>query len=193
MKFDFKYIYIVLGLFVVGMITYLIVAGTSTKDNLTNQMPDDEIHRNLLQRDSVQMDTLLLNTIDSLKSAIDKNPKDTIALHHLGFLLLQAHKFDEAESYFEKMLSINPENVDIMNVLAEVNFNLQKFPKAESYLNRIVKIQPNNEAARYNLGVVFMMQGKKEEAKKVWTEIVKENPTSEIGRLSQETLESLSK
>lgn len=193
MKFDFKYIYIVLGLFVVGMITYFIVVGTPTKDNLTNQMPDDEIHRNLLQRDSVRMDTLLLNTIDSLKSAIDKNPKDTIALHRLGFLLLQAHKFDEAESYFEKMLSINPENVDIMNVLAEVNFNLQKFPKAESYLNRIVKIQPNNEAARYNLGVVFMMQGKKEEAKKVWTEIVKENPTSEIGRLSQETLESLSK
>lgn len=37
------------------------------------------------------------------------------------------------------------------------------------------------------------MQGKKEEAKKVWTEIVKENPTSEIGRLSQETLDSLSK
>lgn len=140
MKFDFKYIYIVLGLFVVGTISYFIVAGTLTKENLTNKIPNNEIHRNLLQSSSVQIDTLLLNTIDSLKSAIDKNPKDIIALHRLGFLLLQAHKFDEAESYFEKMLSTNSENVDVMNVLAEVNFNLQKFPKAESYLNRIVKI-----------------------------------------------------
>lgn len=140
MKFDFKYIYIVLGLFVVGTISYFIVAGTLTKENLTNKIPNNEIHRNLLQSSSVQIDTLLLNTIDSLKSAIDKDPKNIFALHRLGFLLLQAHKFDEAESYFEKMLSTNSENVDVMNVLAEVNFNLQKFPKAESYLNRIVKI-----------------------------------------------------
>lgn len=140
MNFDFKYIYIVLGLFVVGTISYFTVAGTLTKENLTIKIPNNEIHRNLLQSSSVQIDTLLLSTIDSLKSAIDKDPKNIFALHRLGFLLLQAHKFDEAESCFEKMLSTNSENVDVMNVLAEVNFNLQKFPKAESYLNRIVKI-----------------------------------------------------
>jgi len=190
MKFQIKYLYLFLGLFVVGMIAYFLVAREAEKKN-TAQMPDDEIHRGLRDRQSMQMDKELLVKIDSLKQIVNQNPKDTIALNHLGFFLMQAHKFDEAEIYFENLLKINPDRLDVLNVLAEMNFNLQKFEKSENYLKRIIKLEKNNEVAQYNLGVVYVMQGRKDEAKKVWTELIKKNPDSELGKMAKESLQGL--
>lgn len=190
MKFQIKYLYLFLGLFVVGMIAYFLVAREAEKKN-TAQMPDDEIHRGLRDRQSMQMDKELLVKIDSLKQIVNQNPKDTIALNHLGFFLMQAHKFDEAEIYFENLLKINPDRLDVLNVLAEMNFNLQKFEKSENYLKRIIKLEKDNEVAQYNLGVVYVMQGRKDEAKKVWTELIKKNPDSELGKMAKESLQGL--
>ncbi|NPV10778.1 MAG: tetratricopeptide repeat protein [Ignavibacteria bacterium] len=190
MKFQIKYLYLILGLVVVGMIAYFVVSKEAEKSNQT-QIPDDEIHRGLRNKQSMQMDKELLSKIDSLKQIVNNNPKDTIALNHLGFFLLQAHKFDEAETYFENLLKINPDRLDVLNVLAEVNFNLQKFDKSESYLKKIIRLEKNNEVAKYNLGVVYVMQGKKDEARKVWTELVKSNPNSDLGKMAKESLEGL--
>jgi cytochrome c-type biogenesis protein CcmH/NrfG len=172
------------------MIAYFVVSKEVEKSN-KNNMPDDEIHRNLMQQRSQQMDKEILAKIDSLKKIVDQNPKDTIALNHLGFFLLQAHKFDEAEKYFENLLKLSPERVDVMNVLAEMNFNLQKFDKSESYLKKILSLEKNNEVAMYNLGVVYVMQGKKDDARKTWSEIVKRNPDSDLGKMAKESLKGL--
>lgn len=190
MKFQIKYLYLILGLIVVGMIAYFVVAQETEKLNQT-RIPDDEIHRGLKSNQSMQMDKELIAKIDSLKQIVNKNPKDTIALNHLGFFLLQAHKFDEAETYFEDLLKINPDRLDVLNVLAEVNFNLQKFEKSENYLKKIIKLEKNNDVAQYNLGVVYVMQGKKDDAKKVWSELVKKKPDSEIGKMAKESLQGL--
>jgi tetratricopeptide (TPR) repeat protein len=190
MKFQIKYLYLILGLILVGMVAYFIVAKEVEKSNQA-KIPDDEIHRGLRNRQSIQMDKELQTKIDSLKKVINQNPKDTIALNHLGFFLMQAHKFDEAESNFENLLKINPNRLDVLNILAELNFNLQKFEKSENYLKKILKLENNNEVAKYNLGVVYLMQGKKEEAKKIWTELSEKNPESELGKMAKESLQGL--
>lgn len=191
MKFKFTYIYLILGLITVGMIAYFVVAKDIDKSK-TAQMPDDEIHRNLKQDPrGMNVDKEILAKIDSLKEVVSKNPKDTIALNHLGYFLLQVHKFDEAENYFEKLLEIKPDRPDVLNVLAEMNFNLQKYDKSEQYIKRILKYEKDNEIAKYNLAVVYVMQGKKDDAKKIWTEIVKKNPNSEIGKMAEESLKGL--
>lgn len=191
MKFKFTYFYLILGLITVGTIAYFVVAKDIEKSK-TNQMPDDEIHRNLKQNPhGMNADKEILAKIDSLKEVVSKNPKDTTALNHLGYFLLQVHKFDEAENYFEKLLEIKQDKPDILNVLAEMNFNLQKYDKSEQYIKRLLKYEKNNEIAKYNLGVIYVMQGKKDDAKKVWTEIVKKNPDSEIGKMAEESLKGL--
>lgn len=190
MKFKIQYLYLVLGLIAVGMIAYFVVAKEVDKSK-DKQIPDDEIHRNLMQQKSQQMNKQLLAAIDSLKKVVNENPKDTVALNHLGYFLLESHKFDEAEVYFGNLLKINPDRVDVLNVLAEMNFNLQKFDKSENYLKRILKLEKNNEVAQYNLGVVFVMQGKKDDAKKVWGEIIKKNPDSELAKMAKESIQAL--
>lgn len=190
MKFKIQYLYLVLGLIVVGMIAYFVVAKEVDKSK-NKQIPDDEIHRNLMQQKTQQMNKQLLVAIDSLKKIVNENPKDTVALNHLGYFLLEAHKFNEAEVYFGNLLKLNPDRIDVLNVLAELNFNLQKFDKSENYLKRIIKLEKNNEFAKYNLGVVFVMQGKKDDAKKVWGEIIKRNPDSELSKMAKESIQAL--
>ncbi len=190
MKFNIKHFYLVLGLIVVGFISYFVVAKSLEKSQQA-EMPNDEIHRGLKQQKSMQMDKEILAKIDSLKNVINSNPKDTIALNHLGFFLLQTHKFDEAETTFENLLKLNPNRIDVLNVLAEMNFNLQKFNKSEEYLKRILKLEEDNDLAQYNLGVVYVMQGKKDEAKEAWNKIVQKNPDSDIGKMAKESLQTL--
>lgn len=190
MKFNFKYFYLILGLVAVGMIAYFVMSKEVDKSK-SQKMPDDEIHRNLNQRQFQQMSKEIQAKIDSLKEVVKNNPKDTIALNHLGFFLLQEHKFDEAEIYFEKLLKINPNRVDVLNVLAEMNFNLQKFDKAEGYLKRVIKLEKDNEVAQYNLGVVYVMQGKKDDARKVWGDLIKKYPDSELARVAKESMQAL--
>lgn len=190
MKFKIQYLYLILGLVVVGMIAYFVVAKEVDKSN-TKQMPNDEIHKNLMQQKSQQMDKELLAKVDSLKKVVSENPKDTVALNHLGYFLLQVHKFDEAEMYFENLLKLSPKRVDVLNVLAEMNFNLQRFDKSESYLKKIISLEKDNEIAQYNLGVVYVMQGKKDDAKKVWGAIVQKNPNSDLGKMAKESIQAL--
>lgn len=190
MKFNLKYLYLILGLVVVGMIAYFIVAREMDNKN-AQKMPDDEIHRNLAQKQAQQMSKEIQAKIDSLKEVVKNNPKDTIALNHLGFFLLQEHKFDEAELYFDKLLKVNPNRVDVLNVIAEMNFNLQKFDKSEDYLKRIIKLEKDNVVAQYNLGVVYLMQGKKADARKAWEELIKKDPDSELAKMAKESLQAL--
>ncbi len=190
MKFNLKYLYLILGLVVVGMIAYIIVA-REMDNKKAQKMPDDEIHRNLGQRQFQQMSKEIQAKIDSLKEVVKNNPNDTIALNHLGFFLLQEHKFDEAELYFEKLLKINPKRIDVLNVVAEMNFNLQKFDKSEDYLKRIIKLEKDNVVAQYNLGVVYLMQGKKADARKAWEELIKKDPNSELAKMAKESLQAL--
>lgn len=190
MKFKIQYLYLFLGLVIIGMIAYFAV-GKEVDKSKNMRMPDDEIHKNLMQQNAQKMDQQILAKIDSLKKIVNENPEDTIALNHLGYFLIQAHKFDEAELYFGNLLNLNPNRVDVLNVLAEMNFNLQKFDKSESYLKKIMKLEKNNEIAQYNLGVVYVMQGKKDEAKKVWGDIIKKNPDSELGKMAKESIQAL--
>ncbi len=190
MKFKIQYLYLILGLVVVGMIAYFVVAKEVDKSQ-GQQMPNDEIHKNLMQQKSQQVNKEILAKVDSLKKIVQENPKDTVALNHLGYFLLEAHKFDEAEMYFENLLKLSPKRVDVLNILAEMNFNLQKFDKSENYLKKIIKLEKDNEVAQYNLGVVYVMQGKKDDAKKIWNDIIKKNPDSDLGKMAKESIQAL--
>ncbi len=187
MKFDIKYFYILLGVIVIGMVTFFIVSRDVEENK--SKIPDDEFHRNLKM--DPHIDESILRKIDSLETVLGKNPRDTITLHALGFIYLQAHKFDKALSTFENLLDLTPYRTDIMTVLAEVNFYIQKYEKSESYLKKILSIEKENNTARYNLGVLYLVQGKKDLAKKMWAEIVKKDTVSEIGKMAKNSMESI--
>ncbi len=68
---------------------------------------------------------------------------------------LRAGNIDEAEQLLKDVLSTQPRNVAVLNVLGLVLIHLGKFADAENYLRLAVQEQPRSDAALRNYGVAL--------------------------------------
>ena len=74
--------------------------------------------------------------------------------------LSASHKMNEAITYYEKILEINPKRADIHFALAVIYFNKQDFQKCEDENNKVLTFDPKNQMALYNLGAIAATQRK---------------------------------
>ncbi len=65
--------------------------------------------------------------------------------------LIQEEKYPEAALVLNKILEVNPENVDALNNLAVLNILTKNFEEALNILEKVFQLSPNNEIARSNL------------------------------------------
>ncbi len=82
----------------------------------------------------------------------------------LSAKLVLEGKYDEARQVLTKVLEICPDDMKIMNLLAETFFMEDKFGEAKTWLDRVFFIDPDNPRALYNMGVVHKETGEHEKA-----------------------------
>jgi len=58
-------------------------------------------------------------------------------------------------SIYQRILKLDPKNVNSLNVLGAICINANLLSQAENYLTLAVKLAPDSITARYNLGLVF--------------------------------------
>jgi len=200
MKFKPIYFY---GILVVATLVLLIVVRIQESSDSTdvpianNQtMPDDDVHKQLKSpggntpgKENVSEE--YRKKLAELKEAVDKNSYDTLAMRNYADFLSASHKMNEAISYYEKILEINPKRADIYFSLALIYYNKQDFAKCEEANNKVLLFEPKNQMALYNLGAIAATQGKTDKAKEMWDKVVSINAKSETGKLAQESLGKL--
>ncbi|OGU69271.1 MAG: hypothetical protein A2W30_05385 [Ignavibacteria bacterium RBG_16_36_9] len=200
MKFKPIYFY---GILVVAALVLLIVVGIHESSDSTdvpianNQaMPDDDVHKQLKNQTGntpgkENVSEEYRKKLAELKEAVDKNSYDTLAMRNYADFLSASHKMNEAISYYEKILEINPKRADIYFSLALIYYNKQDFAKCEEANNKVLSFDPKNQIALYNLGAIAATQGKTDKAKEMWNKVVSINAESETGKLAQESLVKL--
>ena len=200
MKFKAIYLY---GILAVAAVAILIIVGTLESSNpgqppvTDNQtMPDDDVHKQLKNQGSTSpgkenVSEEYKKKLAGLKESVDKNPSDTLAMREYADFLAASHKMNEAISYYDKILDINPKRADILFSLAVIYFNKQDYKKCEDENNKVLTFDPKNQMALYNLGAIAATQGRKDKAKEFWDQVLKINPESETGKLAQESLKKL--
>jgi len=189
MKFKPIYIYGVLAVVVVIVLIVASQQSTSvnnqTPDVSTNQnLPDDEIHNPLKSGTAPGKDNVsegFKHKLEMLKNAIEQNPKDTTKIKEYADLLAAAHKKNEAISYYQKILDIDPNRIDIRFSLSFIYYSFGDLTKAEEETKEILQIDPDNANAQYNLGAIAATRGENEKAKEIWMKIVNEHPNEEVG------------
>lgn len=200
MKFKPIYLY---GLVALVAITILIVViiqensdSTNTTINNEQVMPDDDVHKQL--RDQMDSSPGKENVSEEyrkkmaeLEQAVKENPKDTAALKNYADYLSASHKMDEAVTYYEKILELNPKRSDVYFALALIYYNEQNFIKCEDVNMKVLSFDPNNQMALYNIGAVAATQGNKEKAKEFWNKVLSINAESETGKLAKESIGKL--
>jgi len=201
MKFKPIYLY---GIIASVAITILIIV--SINDNSTSgeaptktnneQMPDDDVHKQLMNQGSdspgrQNVSEEYKQKLTELEAQVNENPSDTLALRQYADYLAASHKMKEAIPYYQKILKINPKRPDIYFSLAIIYYNEQDFKKCREVNETVISFEPQNQMALYNLGAVAATQGKKEEAREYWNKVISIDAETETAKLAQESISRL--
>ncbi|RMD51136.1 MAG: hypothetical protein D6830_01080 [Ignavibacteria bacterium] len=197
MKFSMKYIYI--GVIVIVAIM-IVVSSISFEDNqpATDTMPNDDVHKGMGQtfggenpsKDNVSSE--FMHQIEMYKKAVEKDPKDTVSMRKYAELMSAAHKPEEGNKYFEKIIAIDPNRVDILTNIVFNYYNMQQLDKATKFNEMLLKVDPDNLDAIYNKGVIEASKGNMNAAKSLWEKVIKMAPDSEVGKMAKSNLARLS-
>lgn len=90
-----------------------------------------------------------------------------LTAHNLCHHLLTENRLEEAESYCEQSIGMNPNHSNTYNTLGIVQMKLEKFSDAEKNFRRAIELSPTYWIAYSNLSTSLSLQQKPEEAEKV--------------------------
>jgi len=97
---------------------------------------------------------------------------------YLGLAILASRAKDskEAESEFDKLLALDPNDVGTLTNLARVCLERGELAKAEEHANAAVQLRDQDEAALFMLGKVLLREGKLDDATSTFARIAASNP-----------------
>lgn len=133
----------------------------------------------------------VLEKIESLKEAVTKDPKDTLTLKTYADILVGSHKTNEAKIAYLKILEIDPNRIDILENLTNICFTSGDYKSAAIYNDRILIINKNNKTAIYNAGAIAATTGNRVKAKDLWQKLINNFKGSEEANLAEKSLEKL--
>ena len=91
----------------------------------------------------------------------------------LDFLARTVGNYQAAVPIYERVLKLDPKNVQALNILGVMNIKAGNLKVAEDYLRRAVRLRPNCGSARYNLGHLLEQTGHHAEAVEQWEKAAK--------------------
>ena len=194
MKIKIPYIYLLaLIILIAGLITLSrIQKQTKNEEKTLNQMPDDDIHKNLKNHlGMMELNEETKKVIEEYENALKTNPNDTLKMREYAEFLAMSHKIDQAQELYEKIYKIDNKRKDVLLALTTIYFNKGELDKATDFSNKILMLDKNDLYAIYNLGVIEATKENFDIAQKHWENILKESPDSEIGILAKKSIEKI--
>jgi len=110
------------------------------------------------------------------KQEFEKNPKDTNLALVYARSLADTGKTKEGAELLNKMLQLDPSNVDIYVNLSQIYLQGKRYGEAEKAIRRAEDKKLDNERLKFQLGTVYERQKDFERAESVFREILKANP-----------------
>jgi cytochrome c-type biogenesis protein CcmH/NrfG len=112
-----------------------------------------------------------------LMEAVNKDPNDYDSLVKLGNLFYDAQQFPNAIQYYERALTIHPENPDVRTDMGTAYWYSGNADKAVAAMEVSLKYRPGHPQTLFNLGWV-RWQGKADPkgAIEAWQQLLKTNP-----------------
>lgn len=126
--------------------------------------------------------------IAELQSAIAHNSQDVAALEELGEIYMVGQSWEEALSWFGRLLEIEPDNVHALLDTGTSLMNLGYFANAEKVFSRVLTLDPENVQAHYNTGFLFAFRTDAPDLTRAvqhWKEVVRLDPESVLAQVAQ--------
>ena len=93
-------------------------------------------------------------TLERAKQALNQNPRDIEKLYVLGLVLFNKHQDVQAKEIFDKILTIDPDNIPAQWALAEFLRRQHELAEAERILTWLIHDQPDFSPAYISIGYI---------------------------------------
>jgi len=101
---------------------------------------------------------------EQLTEAIRLDPGLAVAHYHLGRVLLETSRRDEARKELRSAHHLEPDNPDVLYLLAQLERQSGEIAASVQLLDHLVTLAPQNSDAQYLLGRNLLLLGKTDEA-----------------------------
>lgn len=132
-----------------------------------------------------------LDHVEMLKKKLAAKPNDLSTLKTLGQWLMDAHRIEEAITYFERGVKLQPHNDSLLLDLSVCYFQLHRYEKAMQTTEQILRRHPQHPRALLNKGVLFAVQNKPNEATTIWNRLINHSPGTEEAEQARQYLAQL--
>ena len=127
-----------------------------------------------------------------LRQAAEEAPEDVQPRVDLGNLYFYAQRFEEAVPWYEAVLALEPDQVDVSTDLALAYYYLEDTDRALAQFDRSLEIDPAHPKTFLSLGMVRAFGNRDlDGAMAAWEEVVRVAPGSSEALAATEALESL--
>jgi cytochrome c-type biogenesis protein CcmH/NrfG len=120
---------------------------------------------------------MIAKAAEPLLTQLQNNPGDAETVIKLANLYYDSQAYPQAIQYYEKALTLQPNNADVRTDLGTSYWYTGDPDKAIASFEKALAIRPNHPGTLFNLGIV-KWQGKKDPkgAVLVWEKLLKTNP-----------------
>jgi len=98
------------------------------------------------------------------RTTIARNSSCWMAYTHLGLLLMEKGRHDEALAQLSRALSLHPNQADAHNNLGLLYMDMGRTDDARAHLSRSLELNPNEADAHNNLGALLSRDGRRDAA-----------------------------
>lgn len=117
---------------------------------------------------------------EDLRAILSNQPDNAVALNALGYILtIRTERLDEARSYIEQALALDPNNPAILDSMGWVLFRQGDTEAALEYLADAWAAYPDPEVAAH-YGEALWVSGNEEQARVIWEEGLEQDPDHDI-------------
>lgn len=113
---------------------------------------------------------------EAFVAAFRENPRDIQSARHLAAIAAGKQRWDVAESWFEKVVELMPEDADTWFNLGFVREHGGKAAAAIAAFKEAVRLKPTQDRAWYGMGLAHARLGQHDEAAAAFQEAVKLQP-----------------
>ncbi|MGH9410122.1 MAG: tetratricopeptide repeat protein, partial [Vicinamibacterales bacterium] len=128
----------------------------------------------------------------ALKTKASQNPSDAVTREQLGDLYFDAGRYEDAASWYEASLQIEPKNVSASTDLGISYYYMNQPDRALAQFDKSLAIDPGHAKTLLNIGIVraFGKQDLKGAAD-AWQKVVAVAPSSDEAKAAQQALDGL--
>jgi tetratricopeptide (TPR) repeat protein len=129
---------------------------------------------------------------DALRASAEKAPKDAQVRIQLGNLYFDAERYQDAATWYEAALALEPANANLSTDLGVSYYYLNQPDRALEQFDRSLRLDPNHAKTMLNQGIVKAF-GKQDlpGAVAAWEKLIRVAPTSPEAQTAKRALQGL--